>query len=82
MKQPTKHDIITKLQNILTGELTREEVSNWAMTYIDNDELQIDDFSAWELLKEIGGIDVIEAPDVYLYGVEDINKWIFENSEI
>lgn len=82
MKQPTKQEIISKLQKVLSGELTREEVSNWAMQYIDNDELEIDDFTAWEFLKEIGGIDVIEAPDVYLYGDEDINKWILENSGI
>jgi hypothetical protein len=82
MNQPSKQEMVSKLQKILSGELTREEVSTWAMLYIDNDELEIDDFAAWEFLKEIGGIDVIEAPDVYLYGDEDINKWISENSDI
>ncbi len=82
MKQPTKQEIISKLQNVLSGELTREKVSNWTMQYIDNDELEIDDFTTWEFLKEIGGIDVIEAPNVYLYGDVDIKKWISGNSDI
>ena len=82
MEQPSKQEMVSKLQKILNGELTREEVSNWAMLYIDNDKLEIDDLSVWDFLKKIGGIDVIEAPDVYLYGDEDLNKWISESNNI
>lgn len=80
MKQPSIEEIIRKLKKVLMGELTREQVTNWAMFFIDNDELEISDFSAWEFLKDVGGLDVIEAPDIYLYSFEDINKWILEHT--
>ncbi len=32
------------------------------------------------ILKIVGGVDMIESPDVYLYTFDDIRKWISDNS--
>ncbi len=80
MKQPSKQEIISKLKKVLSEEISREEVSNWAIRYINNDELEIDDYTTWELLKDIGGIDIMESMNTYLYSDEDINSWISKKS--
>lgn len=79
MIQPSKELINNELEKVLMEEATREEVSDWAMHFIESDELEIVDFVAWDLLKAVGGLDIIESPDVYLYSFEDIRKWILDN---
>lgn len=76
MLQPSKEEIINKLEKVLREESTREEVVDWAIHFIESDELEIVDSFAWEFLKIVGGLDMIEFPDVYLYSVDDIKKWI------
>lgn len=76
MKQPKNEEIIKALEKILMQESTREEIADWAMGFIDDDDIEITDFSAWELLKTAGGVDLINCPEEYLYSHEDIRKWI------
>lgn len=51
---------------VLNNNLSREEVTDWAVRFIENDETDIEDFHACELLKQVGAIDMIESPDNYL----------------
>lgn len=76
MKQPKKEEVIKELEKILLQESKREEIADWAMEFIEDDDLEITDFNAWELLKTAGGVDVIKSPEEYLYSHEDIRKWI------
>lgn len=76
MKQPTKDEILKKLEMILFQVSTREEIADWAMGHIKDDNLEITDFYAWELLKTVGGVDIAEGPGQYLYSNYDIRKWI------
>lgn len=78
MEQPSKRQVIEKLEAILDERLSREQVVDWAMEFINNDEMELTDFQAWELLKRTGGVDAIESPDVYLYSFDDIKRWIAE----
>jgi len=80
MIQPNVKVIVGKLKDILSGKLSREDVADWAMKYIEDDEVRIIDFKAWELLKQVGGIDLPESPEIYLYTEEDIRKWISDSS--
>jgi len=80
MKQPTYKEIINKLEKILMQESTREEITDWAMRFINDDDIEITDFGAWELLKTAGGVDVIKHPEEYLYSYDDIRKWITDAS--
>lgn len=81
MIQPNIQTILEKLNEILVGNLSREDVTDWAMKYVEDDEMQITDLKAWELLKQVGGIDLIESPDNYLYSDDDIRKWISDSTE-
>ena len=38
MEQPTKEEITKKVQLVLEGKLKREDVYEWAWTYIRNDD--------------------------------------------
>lgn len=81
MKQPNLETILDKLNDILVGNLSREDVTEWAMKFIEDDDLHIEDFEAWEFLKQVGGVDMIESPDSYLYTEDDIRLWISEKKE-
>lgn len=79
MLQQSNDQIINELEKVLREELTREEVVDWAIHYIEWDGLEIVDFEAWEFLKTVGGLDMIEFPDVYLYSFDDIKNWISDH---
>jgi len=79
--QPTKEQIINELEKVMREESSREEVVDWAMNFIDCDEMEITDFVAWDFLKVVGGLDMIASPDEYLYSHDDIKKWISDYAE-
>lgn len=73
MKQPTKAEITQKLDRVLDGSLTREEICIWAVDCIRNDEqICIDDLEAWHYLVEISNIDEMLGPNEYLFHEDDI----------
>jgi hypothetical protein len=76
MNQPTVSEVIERLNSVLNGELTREEVSEWASYYVMADDSTIDDEIVWDLLKIISGIDILDSPTSYFYNEEDIKDWI------
>lgn len=80
MKQPNIQVLLDKLNGILNGVITRDDVSTWSLEIIDNDDVEINDLKAWELLKVVGSIDLYDSPDTFLYTDEDIRKWISEYS--
>ncbi|MCA1063034.1 DNA-binding protein [Rossellomorea sp. AcN35-11] len=76
MRQPTKEEIISKLELILKGTISREEVADWASEYLMQDELNITDEIVWELLQIVSGVDLKDSPDEYLHVEQDIKDWI------
>ncbi len=78
MEQPSKLEIIIKLNGILDRTISRDEIVNWAMEYIECDDLEVVNLENWKLLVAIGGLDLIEKPNVYLYSDDDIREWIRE----
>ncbi|MFV9511283.1 DNA-binding protein [Tepidibacillus sp. LV47] len=76
MRQPTREEIIDKLKMILSGQLTREEVADWASEYVMQDDPNISDETVWELLILACGVDLKDSPDEYLHVEEDIIDWI------
>jgi hypothetical protein len=82
MTQPTKAEIIEKLQGVLEGTYSRELVGEWAVSYITNDDtIEIVDINAWHCLVDISSIDLMLSPTEYLYSNEDIKSWIEELKE-
>lgn len=78
--QPKMLIIIEKLNGILNGEISRDDVSSWSLQFIDDDDMRIDDLKVWELLKLVGSVDLYDSPESYLYMDDDIRKWILECS--
>lgn len=76
MNQPDVSAIIVKLRLVLNGDLSREEVSDWASSYVMADSPTIDDEMVWDLLKIVSGIDLLDSPMSYLYSEKDIIDWI------
>lgn len=75
MKQPTIEEITKKIIKVLDESISREEVSEWAIDYIRNDDkVEIDDIKSWHYLVEISNIDEMIEPDVYLFDEEDIRN--------
>ena len=77
MKQPTRAEITQKLNMVFEGSLSRETVCVWAVNYIRNDEqICIDDLSAWHYLVAISNIDELITPGQYLFQNDDIQAII------
>lgn len=79
MEQPTKIEIDNKLNGIIEEKIPREDVGEWALNYIRNDEnIEITDLNAWRYLVAISNVDELISPDNYLYSIEDIQQWMRE----
>jgi hypothetical protein len=76
MNEPIMKEVIEKLEKVLSGDLNREDVSDWAELYVMADEPMVDDENVWEMLKTISGIDILDSPTSYLHNQEDIEEWI------
>ena len=68
MLMPTKDEIKEKLELLLKKDISREEISDWAGSYITNDEI-IQNFNdlLWDYIVEISFIGEMIAPNTYLY---------------
>ena len=75
MNQPTKKEITKKVELVLSGKLTREELYQWANEFIRNDDsICINDIDAWHYLVEISNLDEMIAPEEYLFNEDDIRS--------
>ncbi|WP_226669667.1 DNA-binding protein [Metabacillus litoralis] len=76
MNEPNMKEVIEKLEKVLSGDLNREDVSDWAEFYVMTDEPKVNDENVWEMLKTISGIDILDSPTTYYHNQEDIKEWI------
>ncbi|MBP3414175.1 MAG: hypothetical protein J6L81_03125 [Clostridia bacterium] len=75
MNQPTKEDITQKIKLLFAGELTREDICNWASAYIVNDDrILVQNIDAWHYLVAISNIDEMISAKDYLFSDEDIQN--------
>ncbi len=80
MEKLTVEKIIAKLQQVLEGEISREEASNWAeraWSIFDREgSLSETDITVWKCLDVVMGIDIKDSPTEYLHNEEDIKEWM------
>jgi hypothetical protein len=78
---PTLRDIVLRLHDLLEGRLSREDVSNWAETWIMAGKPVRIEKEVRVLLDKISGADTLD-PSVctpeYLYTEQDIRRWLAE----
>lgn len=78
---PTRSAILSRLASLVSGELSPDDASNWAATWLIADhtpgtDVQIGDWPAWEAIKLLAGADLQVEPGCYLYGTEDFEVWL------
>ncbi len=72
---PTRIEILEKLKALRSGSISRQDASKWATEIITNDHLEVTNFTNWEVLKRIGGADLISTDRPYLYEDCDFAAW-------
>jgi hypothetical protein len=60
---------------LIDGTLSREDVSDWAMQWVDARDPGVDDPVAWEALLDLSGADAISTDRPYLYEQVDFEAW-------
>lgn len=70
----------SKILLINSGEISPEEVDNWACPWIVNDHLRppVDDFVVWDALMNLCGADLKLVEGGYLHCADDFKDWLNE----
>jgi len=65
-----------KIQMLINGTESRESISVWAVSIIDNDSIKISNKTAWKIIQNLGSADLMTKDDSYLIVKEPkkINK--------
>ncbi|QGI15358.1 hypothetical protein [Bacillus subtilis] len=74
-------ECINKIKSVLNGQTTREEVSDWARTYVYADDPEVEDDRVWDMLILLSGIDLKDSSETYLHSTDDLNDWIKQYTE-
>jgi hypothetical protein len=72
---PPRDEIRSKIALLRASPISREEVSGWALSIIDDDKIEIDDHIAWKVIKKLGGADLHGGDRPYLYNDDDFSAW-------
>ncbi|MDP0483756.1 hypothetical protein [Bacillus subtilis] len=81
LSEPKLIECINKIKSVLNGQTTREEVSDWAGTYVYADDPEVEDDRVWDMLILLSGIDLKDSPETYLHSTDDLNDWIKQYTE-
>ncbi len=81
LSEPKLIECINKIKSVLNGQTTREEVSDWAGTYVYADDSEAADDRVWDMLILLSGIDLKDSPETYLHSTDDLNDWIKQYME-
>ncbi|MCY7762854.1 hypothetical protein MOC76_14035 [Bacillus spizizenii] len=81
LSEPKLIECINKIKSVLNGQTTREEVSDWAGTYVYADDSEVEDDRVWDMLILLSGIDLKDSPETYLHSTDDLNDWIKQYME-
>jgi hypothetical protein len=78
---PTRSAVLSKLADLADGNLSPEDASAWAETWLLIDQtpgadVQIKDWPVWEALKVLAGADLQAEPGTYLHGSKDFLDWL------
>lgn len=79
-RQPTKQDLINKLENILKENISREQFNRWAYKWVQNLEsrnmLSSDENQLHEYLIFLLCIDLEIEPNIYFHEDIELKEWI------
>ncbi|WP_051941058.1 hypothetical protein [Stenoxybacter acetivorans] len=78
---PSRDDLTCRLERLCSGEESREQVSAWAMSIIDDDTIRIKDPIVWDVLESLGAVDLPSTDKPYLYDLIDFESWLLKLSQ-
>lgn len=73
---PTRAEVRERLLDLLSSRCTREEVADWAASWIREATPDVSDAVVWSALKELSGADLKSGPDEYLHEESDFHQWL------
>ena len=78
--QPTKQNLINKLDNVIKGNISREQFNQWAYKWVQNldsrNRLSSKENQLHEYLIFLLCIDLEIEPNIYFYEDIEIQEWI------
>jgi hypothetical protein len=77
-RAPTRDEVIAKLEKLISGHLSRDEVAGWASQWVSAREPGVDDPAVWNALKALSAADMISLNRPYLYNEIDFKVWLKE----
>ena len=81
---PSREDVAARLEALLADHsaAARENAAAWAVEYILFDDPQlypeVRDAAVWNALTQLAGVDLRDAPDLFLHETEDVAVWLDE----
>lgn len=80
-KQPTLESIVFLLEALLRKEKSRQDVANWAISYMVEDEYKMltkkNDYIK-QMLEKLSALEIKDSTAKYIYKENNINEWVQE----
>ena len=73
---PDRVEIACKIRALASGDLSRADVSAWAVQLLLDDDCDVSDEIAWGVINALGGVDTPSVDRPYLYGPLDFDDWL------
>ncbi len=80
MEPPSHDDVVAVFNALISGTRTRQDVSEWAVSYIVSG-MRIEDKRISQAIDDLGMADLISTDRPYLYDEEDFREWLREFEE-
>lgn len=78
---PSRSEVTQKIADLICGNASRVDISNWATAFLSDDEIIDYDPVVWEVILALVGADLISLDRDYLYDNEDFAAWAAELSD-
>lgn len=74
---PSRSEVRQMMCDLITERRTRDEVTDWAESWM-RDDVQFDDDASWDPIILLSGAVSISTDRPYLYEREDFERWLAE----
>ncbi len=75
---PSREEVRAKLAALLSGDVTRDEATEWAWQWVAADEPGVSDKPTWTALNQLAGADAISLDRPFLFLEADFQSWLDE----
>lgn len=76
MKPPTRQELRSRVQQLLDSTLTRRDASAWAMEFLLDENLIIEDDVVDEAVENLAAADLMVSPHKFFYSELDFRDWL------